>query len=196
MKSDEIIDDFWRWFTEHENTFSQPLSDQAQWRELDDRLAALGIANWEIRSGGDEISEFIISSPKMRNYMACRRVLDRAPTLDRWQYFEEKPPKDWKRIFRWGGAGIEIDARRWLFRVLQYPDGLFEIILLGKVFEGGYQKEEHLKALDFALECELGERLLNEKIYAIDICESPTREDLGDALNFDALARLLRGRVH
>ncbi len=196
MESNQVIDEFWLWFTEHENTFSQPISDQAQWRELDDRLEALGIANWEIRSGGEKVSEFIISSPQKENHMAYRRVLDRAPKLDRWQYFDERPPKDWKRIFRWGREGIEIDARRWIFRVLQYEDGLFEIILLGTLFEDNYKKDEQIKALDFALECEIGGRLLSEVVYAIDICEKPTQEALDEALNFDALARLLKGRVH
>src|SRR5207253_3071714 len=122
-ESDDPVQSFWGWFTNHARSFSELEGcDGALAEELDSRLKALRVLEWEIGPAiRDGNLNFLVLSPAgdLNNLPQIEALIRQAPRVPGWEFYACKPPKGWDRQFEWSRKRIPVDARNWWFnRVL------------------------------------------------------------------------------
>ena len=128
---------------------------------LEKTLKFYGIESWEMYGFIKGDPYFVISpngNPDI--YLRTKKIADAKPAWCSWEVLPAKMPKDWKRKFKWGDDGIEIDASRWMFDIKE-TNRKYNITLDGA---STGQKRLSYILLKFVLESELGELFCMERI--------------------------------
>jgi hypothetical protein len=172
MKSKNTIDEskvreFWDWFASRaddirdsgENTEVLSMLDM-RIRGIDERLS------WEIGPGRHEPMLLAIS-PNLDPDMlpVTKMFVELAPTLDGWEFYSCRQAKQWNYSIELeiDGRMITLDASKWYFVLLRYPDGAHEVLLEGEEFSQ-MTEDKRWEAAAVALESALGEQIMLERV--------------------------------
>lgn len=131
-------------------------------RELDSELS------WEVGPGSCEPWQLVISPNLDRDLRPkAQEIISHAPVVQGWEFHSARRPKEWdyqllmKRSD--GREPVQLDASRWAFVLLRYPDGEQEVLLQGDNLSA-LDEDERWQAAAITLESILGEELLLDKI--------------------------------
>lgn len=168
MTSHQQIRDFWDWFANHAPEFGDTFQNEALLRQLDVLVAELGNFAWEVGPGEMEENAFVLSPAGNRNLLeVTEAIVAMAPAVPRWEFHPAKPAKHWVPHFQLKDVNdslIEIDATDWNCVLLEYDDGMREILIHAPSLNG--ISEDHKQwAIEIAVESLLGER---RRLVAID----------------------------
>lgn len=161
---------FWTWFLD----VGRRLNDPAFVSELDRQLAVLGISDWEagpLDAKGEKL--FLAFSPTERSEIPrLEAIVAQAPSIAGWEILVGKPRKFWDRVFKWSSSEIQIDASEWRCVVLQYSDGLCDIVILDPSLPQSLHDQKQ-SIVEFAIKSEIGEALALARVCGI-YAESPS----------------------
>lgn len=168
------VEQFWDWFVRYEENLRTDKPENRYTELLGKQLRNLELPRWEIgpldQSG---LTHFLalsganISETGQKN----RDELLRLTPPSHWTLLACRPPKEWSRQFHWGPERVCIDANDWLFEVYKFDDGMFDLVLRSEISEVA-NVEDKRDALVFALDSELGEAGMIEKINAVELAEN------------------------
>jgi hypothetical protein len=100
----------------------------------------------------------------------AKSIIGQAPTIDDWEFYYSKQPKENWHIARLVDKAFDIDASDWTYVLFQYEDNKIEIVLKADSLSP-LDKETKDLAADLILTNLLDEELKMEKIDFIDIVE-------------------------
>jgi hypothetical protein len=182
MKSRKIkterIREFWRRFSAVAPRMAETPEDGGLISELDAMVRGLNPnLSWEMGPGLHRDWQFVIS-PNLDPDLATlsTEIVKYAPKLSGWEFHSARKPKQWEYKFelKTDKGRLEIDASKWTFVLLQYPDGLREVLLKGTGLPD-LSDEQRWQAAAIALESEIGEEVLLHRIRSFDLVN-----DFGD----------------
>ena len=90
-------------------------------------------------------------------------IIGSAKDCDRWEYYYAVPPKEkgWNLIFSFetnDGKIAKIDASEWEYTLLEYDDGMFEIVIKTTDFKQLNESDKQT-AVEILLDGILGEEI-------------------------------------
>jgi hypothetical protein len=194
------IKQFWEWFSENCYRFGAEFDNIELVEKLDDWIAQLGNFSWEIGPGKVKDNALVISpGGDVDLIQDTKLIISYAKACEGWEYYYAKPPKDkeWKLVFNLetsDGEVVEVNASHSQYTLLQYEDGMFEIIIKTP---GLQQLDESDKrtAAEILLDGVLGEEVRMQTICGIDVVEEfekPYGDKAGDIKNLSDHLRALR----
>lgn len=179
------IDRFWSWFEHNQEDIIRAFkSGDDSWlrHELTSRVVALTPEgkrprlNWEIGRSAEREWRFCFSPLVKDNLVLTENIVARAPRMERWEFFDAKPPRPLSRLsYRLAdetGEEYSFLADDWDYVLLSHGDGRFSIDIVGDIpttLDIGFRSRvayllvEGILGERFAIE-HIGEiRLLNPK---------------------------------
>ncbi len=165
------INEFWDWFSEHEEKFRIIRDPHAAREMLDNQILQFGVFAWEIGEGRNKPHTFTISpngSPKMLRI--SQAIIGEAPELKHWEFFAARPARDWDFILEMYDSFMvkqRIDSSEWEYLLRMTPDFKIRIILYA---ENIYflDDDDKKSAGDFVINSVIGEA---DKIDYVDSIE-------------------------
>jgi hypothetical protein len=176
MAEEKQIEEFWSWFQGIAPSLTADVENPSLLEELDTRVRNLdAMLSWEVGPGANESWQLVISPDLNRDLrQKAQAIVSRAPVLKGWEFYPARRPKEWDYKFvmkRSGGrASIQLDASRWNFVLLQYPDGVHDVLLQGNNLPA-LDDDERWQAAAVTLESILGEDVLLERIDEFELVE-------------------------
>lgn len=189
------IKQFWEWFSRNCQSFGVDFDNRVLLEELDNWISRLGDFSWEVGPGKVRENALIISpNGNVDLLQDTKEIVKNAKDCAGWEYYYAKPVKDWELIFDFETSEeevVEVDASKWEYVLLQYEDGMFEIII--KV-SGLRQLNESDKqvAAEVLLDGVLGEETRMQTVCAIDVVEEFDKEYREKASNIRNLPAHLK----
>jgi hypothetical protein len=167
---DSQIDDFWNWFTRESKDLKSTDSDMKFLRALDTTISSWGFG-WEIGPGIEKDFSFTISPSGDLNLLQLTdRIIERAPILEKWEFYSWKQAKESWNIVRNFAEMFEFKANDWQYVLLKYPDNKTEILVKTNNLEILNKKQKEL-AVDLVLTNLLGEKRKMEEIDFISVVD-------------------------
>ena len=129
--------EFWNWFQLVAPQLATDLTGEQLLAALDARIRELNPSlSWEVGPGRQKPLQLVISPNLDRSLRAvARKIVSLAPELSEWEFHAARQIKDWDyRVEVRVGQDrrpIELDASKWTFVLLKYPDGTHEVLLQG-----------------------------------------------------------------
>jgi len=122
------IKDFWEWFEYKSKQIGSDIYDQDFLNEIDTTISNWELG-WEIGPGISKPNSLTISpNGNIDLIEKVNEVVHKAPTLDEWEIFSFKQPKE-----NWHSAlvdsNLEVNAQSWTYQLLAYPDEKIEILV-------------------------------------------------------------------
>ena len=171
----KLIKEFWRWFRENAETIATHPTNKPMLDDLDLHVRGLDPnLSWEIGPGLSKPWQLVIS-PNLSRCLrkVARSIVSHAPLLDDWEFHWARQPKSWNYSFEIVGAegGRRVlSAADWTFVLLEYPDGVHEILL--KANSGpNLNNNERSQAAAIVLESVLGEDLLLDAVDEFELVD-------------------------
>jgi len=173
MRSKKHLNEFWCWFSDKAQDIASEAHPElldvldTKLREVDPRLS------WEIGPGRHE-PWFLAISPNLDKDLAdeARKVVAEAPEIQGWELYAMRQPKQWDykvEIDEDGSAqSLSLDASKWQFVLLRYPDGLREVLLTSSNLPT-MTENQRWQAAAIVLEGILGEQVMLEKIDEFEL---------------------------
>ncbi len=129
----EKIDNFWKWFIEHEEKF-RIITDPRNVREmLDNQILQFGPFYWEIGEGTEKPHTFIISPNGDKKLLDISLdIMDEAPDLPHWEFYGAKPSRDWDYTFEMYDNFVvkqKIDASEWEYIMRMSPERKIKLLI-------------------------------------------------------------------
>lgn len=179
--SDSQLNTFWKWFAENSTQLHSDSFDLLVLSELDAIISSLGFG-WEIGPGLIKESSLTISPNGDKQLLEqSSKMVDNAPALPNWEFYPSKQPKE-----NWDKAnlkGITVDAAKWTYFLLRYPDGKNEIVIQAdNLLEIDISVKE--TAVDLILTNLLGEKRKIEALDFIEIVDNQENENPVTQLKF------------
>jgi hypothetical protein len=182
---------FWEWFSENCQNFGADFDNVELLERLDNWVAQLGDFSWEVGPGKAKDNAFVISPNGDEDLLQdTKLIISNAKVCEGWEYYYAKPPKEkeWNLTFSLEtseGEEVEVDASQWEYTLLEYEDGMFEIIVKASDLR---QLDETNKqvAAEILLDGVLGEEVRMQTICEIDVVdefEEPYRAKAGNIKN-------------
>lgn len=176
MKSNRTIDEFWSWFGIAAKALSADVENPALLEELDTRITKLHPKlSWEIGPGRTREWQLVISPNLDRDLRkVAKDIVARAPVVHDWQFYAGRRPKEWDYQVELEIAGdqiVSLDASKWSFVLLKYPDGSHEVLLKGTDIPPSMDKDERWQATAIVLESILGEDVILDKIDDFELVD-------------------------
>jgi len=165
---------FWQWFEAIAGDLAANVEDPALLREVDDRLRHIDAAlSWEIGRGLSKPWQFVVSpnlDPELRE--KARAVISAAPVLPDWEFHASRQPKAWDYQLKLGPPerSIHLDASKWTFVLLRYPDGGHEVLLRATNLPP-LSDDERWQAAAIALESVLGEDAVMDRVGEFELLD-------------------------
>lgn len=131
------ISGFWEWFQANAGAIANDPENPELVNELDQRVRLLAPElTWEIGPGVSKPWQLVVSPDCQEDFRElARSVVAAAPSLEEWEFYPAKQPKEWDYKFELARESdeetVSIDAGQWTFVLLRYPDGVREILLKG-----------------------------------------------------------------
>ncbi len=181
MKSTKIhplnnLNEFWDWFRNNAGALATDAESPALLAELDRRIRNLDPRlSWEIGPGRSRSRQFVISPNLDRDLRTVtRRIVSHAPGLRDWEFHATRQPKEWDFKFELERTSdsktIQLDASGWTFVLLQYPDGIREILLKGTRLPL-LTEDEREQSAQIVLESVLGEDILIDVVDEFELVD-------------------------
>jgi hypothetical protein len=190
--------EFWRWFRENAEAIATRPTNAAILEDLDRRLRDLDPRlSWEIGPGLNKPWQFVISPNLNRNLRGvARSIISRAPVLDDWEFHSGRQPKDWNYSFEIestdGGRKKRVSAAGWTFVLLQYPDGIHEILFKAEDSRI-LNADERSQAAAIVLESVLGEDMLLDAVDDFELVDELEPRFVGKQRPIEELYRAVAG---
>ena len=131
--NDQVVEDFWKWFSSIAPELEKDFDNEALLSELDERVATMGDWGWEVGPGVTARSALVISPDGVRELLpVARSIVSRAPHVVGWDFLCARPAREECCIFAIkssNGADLSIDARSWRYVLFKYPDDIVELLL-------------------------------------------------------------------
>ncbi|PWG81172.1 hypothetical protein DDR33_07225 [Pararcticibacter amylolyticus] len=166
------MNEFWKWFSACHKDFGVNFENGDLLSELDSRIVELGNFAWEL-GPGIEMENMLVVSPGGRNELLpqTKEIISNSPSIPNWEFHYAKPPKQWKEpivnLYK-GGRKKRIIASSWQYVLLDYSDGLFDIIIEAPNL-ADFCKDDKLIAAEIILEGLLGEEKRLVTIAQVDV---------------------------
>lgn len=190
-----LVDKFWNWFSENCRNFGPDFSNSQLLMELDSRVRQLGDFTWEVGPGKIHDSALVISPAGNIDLLpTTKEIIQNARKCEGWEYYYAKPPKEWGLIFDFQTAGegnFSVNASQWEYVLLQYEDGMFEIIIKAPELKV-LNEDDQIAAVEIVLDGVLGEEVRLNKIDAIEVVVEFEKEYRGKAGKIEHLAAHLK----
>jgi hypothetical protein len=167
---------FWVWLEQNSQQLANNVEDFQLVAALDRRVHLLHPhLSWEI-GPGMKTDWHLAISPNLNKDLVdvARRIVAQAPTIPRWEFFPARQPKTWDGRLELGiksGARVQLDASKWKYVLLRYPDGAHEIILHADNVDP-LQEDDRWTAAAIVLESILGEETLMERVEKFELTGS------------------------
>jgi hypothetical protein len=132
LPSDAAIQAFWSWFQGVAGTLADSFENEQLQEELDEELSKLGELGWELGPGLEAECALAISPDGDVDWLPITtRIVALAPELPRWEFHPARQARPQLELSVEGDDGepIEIDAHRWRYVLIRFPDGIFDIIV-------------------------------------------------------------------
>lgn len=174
MVNEHLIAEFWQWFKSICGCFGDKFQNRELIDELDSRVERLGQFSWELGPGvKDSRNNALVLTPcgDLALLAETRSVIKGAPECPGWEFYPAKPPKEWSRQFALqadDGSRVSIDASGARYVLLQYPDGLFDVLLADRGI-ASLPVELQQTATELVLDGELGEERRMVSIHTVDV---------------------------
>ncbi len=170
------INDFWSWFSSSAEALETNVEDAALLAQLNARVRNLDPQlSWEIGPGLSKPWQLVISPNLDRDLRKLATdVISHAPDLPNWEFHSARQPKEWDyQLELESGKGnelVHLDASNWTFVLLQYPDGVHELLLRG---DGvlALTDDARWQAAAITLESILGEDYVMDKIDEFELVQ-------------------------
>lgn len=167
---DRDILNFWNWFAKNSNNLQSDSYDQNILDELNNIISNWDLG-WEIGPGLLKENSLTISPNGNKDLLVKTNVIiDKAPTLDNWEFYSTKQSKENWHLARLVDTGFEIDASNWKYVLLMYEDGKVEILIKADTLSDLDTETKELAA-NLILTNLLGEKLKIQKIAFIDVVD-------------------------
>jgi hypothetical protein len=199
ITKDEILDlesvrNFWQWFSFNQNDFGQAFENVELLHDLDQQISKLGNFSWEIGPGENKDNQLVISPNGDADLLtASTAIIALAPELDKWEFYYAKPPKHWNLVFEFiteQNEEIVIDASKWTYVLLKYPDCTFEVIIRLPEYKM-LNEDERIIAAEIFLDSVLGEETRIKLINRIEVVAKFSEEFEGkECTNINPLISL------
>lgn len=185
------INSFWEWFSQNCNHFGNNFENESLLNELDEKILSLGNFSWEVGPGQIKSNQLVISPNGELNMLPyAKEIIEYRKSnecLD-WEFYYAKPPKKWeyKLLYSYKECELVIDISKWEYVLLQYEDGLLEIILKVPT-DLDLEYDDQLAIADISLDSILGEEIRMIYIERIEIVHSFSNELESKASNIKTL---------
>ena len=167
---DKDILNFWNWFAKNSDNLQSDNYDKTLLDKLDKTISDWGLV-WEVGPGLVKENSLTISPNGDKELLdKTNSIIERAPQLDNWEFFNAKQPKENWHLATLVDTGFEIDASDWTYVLLKYEDEKIEILLKADSLSNLDIEIKQLAA-DLILTNLLGEKLKIEKIDFIDFVD-------------------------
>ena len=167
---DKDIQNFWSWFAKNSNSLQSDNYEKSLLDKLDKTISNWGLV-WEVGPGLLKENSLTISPNGDQELLdKTNYIIDKAPQLDNWEFFNAKQPKENWYLATLVDTGFEIDASNWTYVLLKYEDEKIEILLKADSLVNLDIETKELVA-DLILTNLLGEKLKIEKIDFVDIVD-------------------------
>jgi hypothetical protein len=167
---------FWEWFSENCQNFGVDFDNTELLERLDSWVTQLGDYSWEIGPGKAKNNALVISPNGDEDLLQdTKLIISSAKDCEGWEYYYAKPPKgnEWNLIFSLEtseGEIVEVDASHWEYALLEYEDGMFEIIIKVTDLQQLDESDKQTSA-EILLDGILGEEIRMQTICGIDVVE-------------------------
>ncbi len=193
----KAIDEFWGWFSKIATRLASNTTDQSLIRELDSRIRGFHPKlSWEVGPGMTKSCQLVISPNLDGDLRAVAAlIVSRAPSLSAWEFHAARQPKKWNYTFeleRERGGVTSVDASRWKFVLLRYPDGRHEVLLVGDHLSG-LTDDERWHAAAITLESILGEDILLDRIEHFELGDQIDQRFVGTERPIQMLCDAIAG---
>ena len=176
------INEFWDWFSEHEEKFRIIRDPHAAREMLDNQILQFGVFAWEIGEGRNKPHTFTISpngNPKMLR--RSQAIIGEAPEMKYWEFFAARPARDWDFILEMYDSFMvkqRIDSADWEYLLRMTPGFKIRILLYAENIDF-LDDDDKKSAADFVINSVIGEA---DKIDYVDSIEfisfvNETQED-------------------
>lgn len=196
---DEGINEFWNWFKAEHAHVAETYNTRATIDKIDRKLKLIGSLAWEIGPGIDADHQLTISpggNPELLPF--TKYIVSKAPQVSGWELHYAKPPKQWTLKFNYeltSGEVFEVDANNWQYVLLQYEDGMFELLVYAQNLER-LSINDRIAVAEIVIDGMLGEEERLSNVWAIDVpeqMEDRYRDKVSDIKNikshFDQLLK-------
>jgi hypothetical protein len=176
MKDEQTkIAEFWSWFHSVAGALAANVESPALVKEIDNRVRDLDPKlSWEIGPGLSKPWQLVISPNLNRDLREkARAIVSRAPALFAWEFHAARPPKEWDytlELENTEGDLVRLNASRWTFVLLRYPDGAHEVLLKGNDLSH-LRDDERWQAAAITLESILGEDVVLDRISEFELVD-------------------------
>lgn len=170
------IDEFWAWFRSIAAPLAANIENSPLLEELDARIHDLDSElSWEVGPGSHEPWQLVISPNLDRDLRPrTQEIISHAPVVQGWEFHAARRPKEWdyKLLMERadGRDPVQLDASRWGFVLLRYPDGGQEVLLQGDNLSS-LDDDERWQAAAITLESILGEEVLLDRISDFELVD-------------------------
>jgi len=172
--SEEAINAFWRWFSDHhrdveamldrDDTAELSRQINAQIDHLSSQLA------WEIGPGLVEPYMFVFpTAGDSERKAAVGRIMEKAPKIERWEFHASRPTRPFQREVQLPDRGLSFQTSDWRFALKPSPQSdRFEL----QIFDdrlGSVEEKTALTAVFILLDAVLGEDMVERWIGNIKV---------------------------
>ncbi len=191
---DSKINKFWDWFLVNEHFLKPELITNILVDNIDEKIQELGNFSWEIGYDDEKKDNFLVISPNGSYELLdeCKYIINISPKIKNWYFLYSRPPKKWNLIFNLeiNGNKLFFDAKEWEFLLFKYPDGVYDIVINFNNNEKIIKKIFYDAAI-IALEGELGEEFVIEKINKIEIVNQFKKDEISKINQFSNLKLII-----
>ena len=161
---------FWRWFVDNKDKLESDSYDSAILQQLDKTISNWDL-NWEIGPGQSKENSLTIS-PKSDPalLLLTEQIISKAPTLDKWQFYSTKQPKENWHLLELNQQNISVNASEWEYVLLKYKDGKIEVLIKANNLLQ-YDKDTKELIVELILINLLGEKMFMERVDYFDIVD-------------------------
>ena len=169
------VQDFWFWFGSISDALAENFENQTILNELDRRSTELHPSlSWEIGPGVERECMLAISpNLDLTLLTMTKHIISFSPNLKKWEFYPARQPKNWNYLVEFLNSDHEpvvFDISSWGYVLLEYPDGIREILLVANRPISG-DNNTRLQVASIALESILGEESFLEKVGHFEIVD-------------------------
>jgi hypothetical protein len=167
---------FWKWFIDNKGKLESDSYDPTILEQLDKTISDWDL-NWEIGPGQSKENSLTIS-PKGDSALLTlsEQIVSKAPTLDEWQFYSTKQPKENWYLLELNQDNISVNASEWEYVLLKYKDGKIEVLVKAdNLIE--YDKDTRELIVEIVLINLLGEQMFMQKVYYFDVVDEFDSDD-------------------
>lgn len=195
MTSQSEVKAFWAWFVNHASEFGDTFENAALLENLDEFVTALGDFSWEVGPGHSKPNAFTLSPAGQRDLLGvAQAIVDAAPDIPGWEFHAAKQAKPWEPHFQMHdahGKPLDVDATDWRSVLLQYADGVREVLVEAPNLSS-LPEDYRRWAAEIALDCLLGERCRLEAIDIITVVDELSARERDAAFPLAELRERIR----